>query len=99
MREVHIAMCLIRQEDHYLLQHRLGDAMIGAAGLIGCFGGKIEDNETPEQAVCRELYEADESVQEGRYQKFKEHQEEYGVGDSGDPYAYLSKLGLRIVED
>ena len=44
-------------------------------------------------------YEADESVQEGRYQKFKEHREEYGIGDSADPYAYLEKLGYKIAKE
>jgi hypothetical protein len=39
-------------------------------------------------------YEATQEIQEARYQKMKEHQEEYG-----DPYAHLEKLGLRIVED
>lgn len=39
-------------------------------------------------------YEADESVQEARYEKMKEHQEEYS-----DPYAYLNKLGYKIADD
>lgn len=30
--------------------------MIGASGLLGCFGGKIE-NETPLQAISREINE------------------------------------------
>lgn len=44
-------------------------------------------------------YEASEAVQEARYQKFKEHQVEYGVGDAEDPRAYLNKLGYKILED
>ena len=39
-------------------------------------------------------YEATQEVQEERYNKMKEHQEEYG-----DPHAHLAKLGYRIVED
>lgn len=39
-------------------------------------------------------YEATQQVQEERYNKMKEHQEEYG-----DPHAHLAKLGYRIVED
>lgn len=39
-------------------------------------------------------YEATQSVQENRFNKMKEHQEEYG-----DPHAHLAKLGYRIVED
>lgn len=57
MREMHIAMCLIEQDGFYLLQRRLGDPKIGAAGLIGCFGGKIEANESADHAICRELSE------------------------------------------
>jgi hypothetical protein len=44
-------------------------------------------------------YEASEVVQEARYEKMKEHQTEYGIGDSADPHAYLHKLGYKIVED
>jgi hypothetical protein len=44
-------------------------------------------------------YEATQEVQEARYTKMKEHQEEYGIGDSANPYAYLEKLGYKIVED
>jgi hypothetical protein len=39
-------------------------------------------------------YEATQEVQEARYEKFKEKQEEHS-----DPYAHLAKLGYRIVED
>ena len=39
-------------------------------------------------------YEATQEVQEERFNKMKEHQEEYG-----DPHAHLAKLGYRIVED
>ena len=39
-------------------------------------------------------YEATQQVQEARYEKMKQHQEEYG-----DPVAQLAKLGYRIVED
>lgn len=57
MRELIIALGLIQQGDNYLLQLRDGDPKIGAAGLIGCFGGKIEDGESPAEAICRELAE------------------------------------------
>ena len=57
MREIVIALGLIEQGDNYLLQLRGNDPKIGAAGLIGCFGGKIEDRESPVQAVRRELTE------------------------------------------
>jgi ADP-ribose pyrophosphatase YjhB (NUDIX family) len=57
MRELPIVLGLIQQGDDYLLQYREGDPSIGAVNMIGCFGGKIEDGESPEQAVCRELNE------------------------------------------
>lgn len=57
MRQLNIALCLIEQEGRYLMQLRDGDPKIGGAGLIGCFGGKIEDGEAPHIAACRELSE------------------------------------------
>lgn len=57
MRRVDVALGLIQQNDRYHLQLRNHKASSGANNLIGCFGGKIEDKETPEQAVCRELSE------------------------------------------
>lgn len=57
MREVHIALGLIQQGDKYLLQLRDGDAKIGAAGLIGCFGGKINEGDEPAVTFCREIFE------------------------------------------
>ena len=54
---VNIAMAALRQGDEYLLQHRNGDPSIGAAGLIGFYGGKIEDGEQVITAVCREIAE------------------------------------------
>lgn len=57
MREVVIALGLIEQGDNYLLQLRGLNPQIGAAGMIGCFGGKIENDESPKSAVCRELAE------------------------------------------
>lgn len=52
-----VSICLITEGDTYILQQREGDPARGAAGLIGAFGGKIETNETPVEAVCRELGE------------------------------------------
>jgi 8-oxo-dGTP pyrophosphatase MutT (NUDIX family) len=57
MREVDIAMALITQIDTYHLQDRTGPKEIGAAGLVGCFGGKIKEGETPLEAIARELPE------------------------------------------
>lgn len=39
------------------MQLRNGEAKIGGAGLIGCFGGKINDDEDPLSTFCREIVE------------------------------------------
>lgn len=57
MRKLAVAIGLIQQEEKYFLQFRDGDPKIGAAGLIGCFGGKIDSGEEPIDAICRELSE------------------------------------------
>lgn len=50
-------MTVIEQEDTYILQLRDNIVAKGGAGLIGCFGGQIEANETPRAAAVRELGE------------------------------------------
>ncbi|HSX18204.1 MAG TPA: NUDIX domain-containing protein [Candidatus Saccharimonadales bacterium] len=57
MRQIHIAIGFIQQDDKFLLQLRNGEAKIGGAGLIGCFGGKIDDGEDPLVTFCREVLE------------------------------------------
>ena len=57
MRQMYIALCLIQQNDKYLMQLRNGDPKIGGAGLVGCFGGKLEPGETSHQAAHREMGE------------------------------------------
>jgi 8-oxo-dGTP pyrophosphatase MutT (NUDIX family) len=57
MRQIHIAIGFIQQEDKFLLQLRNGEAKIGGAGLIGCFGGKIDEGEHPLITFCREVLE------------------------------------------
>lgn len=57
MRQVDIAVLLIKQGNTYLLQHRTGDPKIGAAGTFGCFGGKINQGEKPKAAAIREVSE------------------------------------------
>jgi 8-oxo-dGTP pyrophosphatase MutT (NUDIX family) len=52
-----IAIALIQQGDEFLFQLREGERRIGAVGLIGCFGGQIQENETEQEAVARELIE------------------------------------------
>jgi ADP-ribose pyrophosphatase YjhB (NUDIX family) len=57
MKRLNIAIGLIEQDDEYLLQFRNGAPSIGGAGLTGCFGGKVEENENPAEAVAREVGE------------------------------------------
>lgn len=57
MRPIDIAMADIVQGDRHLLQLRNHDPNKPAAGLIGFFGGRLESDETHEQAVMRELRE------------------------------------------
>ncbi|GAC1387826.1 MAG: hypothetical protein NVS1B7_2490 [Candidatus Saccharimonadales bacterium] len=54
---MNIVLALLEQNGHYLLQRRDSNVQKGAAGLVGCFGGKIELNESPVQAMVRELHE------------------------------------------
>ena len=52
-----VSIGFIKQGETYLLQLRPNVPTIGAAGLIGAFGGRIEPGESPVEAVCRELRE------------------------------------------
>ena len=64
MRQIEIALGLLQQGDEFLLQHRNGGALIGAVGLIGCFGGKVNPSELPKHAVAREIGEETTFVSE-----------------------------------
>ncbi len=57
MRSLDIAIGFIQQGDKFLLQLRNGDPKIGGAGLIGCFGGKIDEGEDPLLTFRREVLE------------------------------------------
>lgn len=50
-------MVIIKRGGTFILQRRPLDPNIGAAGLIGCFGGKKEQGESDEAAAHRELLE------------------------------------------
>ena len=56
-KKIEVAVGVIHTPNGYILQRRPSEKSIGAAGLIGCFGGKIKGNETKEAAVIRELAE------------------------------------------
>lgn len=57
MQHLRVAIVFILKEGGYFLQLRDGDPHKGAAGLIGGFGGKVEDGETALGAAHRELQE------------------------------------------
>lgn len=57
MQQLRVSLGLIQKGEDYFLQLRGNDPAIGAAGLIGTFGGKIEVGERPDEAVSRELGE------------------------------------------
>lgn len=57
MEQVEVSIVFIRQGDTYLLQRRPNIDNIGAAGLIGAFGGRVERGESAVEAVSRELSE------------------------------------------
>lgn len=57
MNTLEVSMVIIKRGESFILQRRPVDPNIGASGLIGCFGGKKEQNETDEDAAYRELFE------------------------------------------
>lgn len=57
MRHYKIAVAVIEQDSNYLMQRRGEHPKVGAAGLVGFFGGKIEENEDATTALCREVAE------------------------------------------
>ena len=57
MQKIQVAMAVIRQGDLYHLQLRNHKTSSGVSNMIGCFGGRIEKDEKPLSAVCREVSE------------------------------------------
>lgn len=62
MKSLEVAMIVIKQDEKFVLQVRGEDPAIGASGLIGFFGGKLDiikygRKETYEEAAYRELGE------------------------------------------
>lgn len=57
MQTIHVALGIIKQGDVYHLQLRNHKTSSGVSNLIGCFGGMIEENETAQDAVSREVNE------------------------------------------
>jgi len=101
MKHFEIGMGLIRQGEAYLLQLRNGEQQAGALNLIGCFGGQIEPDETPAQAVCREV--AEESSLSPRPEELKYlgevsvDSERHGQAITVHSSVYLIKVPWRTV--
>ncbi|AKJ43862.1 pyrimidine (deoxy)nucleoside triphosphate diphosphatase [Pragia fontium] len=55
MKIINVVAAIIEHQNHILIAQR--DNQSDLAGYWEFPGGKIEANETPQQALCRELYE------------------------------------------
>jgi len=53
----HVAIAILHQHDHFLMQLRDDDPAIAYPGHWGFFGGHVEPDEEPDAAVRRELIE------------------------------------------
>jgi ADP-ribose pyrophosphatase YjhB (NUDIX family) len=56
VKQLDVAIVLIENQNSYLLQYR-DESTVGGRGKIGCFGGKIAQDESPQQAAAREVNE------------------------------------------
>ena len=50
-----VSMAFIAEADRYFFEQRTKGRANGALGKIGCFGGEIKIDETPREAVHREV--------------------------------------------
>ena len=50
-----VAMAIIINQNGYILENRKDGSANGAVGKLGCFGGRVDIGESPEQAVVREV--------------------------------------------
>jgi 8-oxo-dGTP pyrophosphatase MutT (NUDIX family) len=106
VRELDVSIVVIGQGDTFLLQKRGDDPQIGAAGLIGAFGGKIEVDETPRAAGCRELSEEtnltpqeDQLRELGKYAVVSDHKlEDVHVNISAFQYDIDSSIEVAANE-
>ncbi|MCM0592963.1 MAG: NUDIX hydrolase [Gloeotrichia echinulata IR180] len=56
-QEVHVAIAILYQNDQFLMQLRDNIPTIPSPGCWALFGGHLEQGETPEMAVQREILE------------------------------------------
>lgn len=57
VERVHVAIAILYQQDHFLMQLRDNIPGIFYPGHWGLFGGHVEPGETPDVAIERELLE------------------------------------------
>lgn len=57
MALIHVAIAILQQDDHFLLQLRDDIPTLVHPGQWAFFGGHLESEEQPEEAVQRELLE------------------------------------------
>src|SRR5881396_885748 len=56
-QSLHFSLAILLRNGRYVLQLRDNKPGIAAPGLWALFGGAVEQNEAPEEAVRREVYE------------------------------------------
>lgn len=54
---IKVVICLVSRGNVFYFQHRNFKPEKGGADSIGCFGGAIENSESPETTSCREVAE------------------------------------------
>ena len=84
-----VSLAILHVEDKFLMQLRDDVPGIVYSGHWGLFGGHIEENETPEEAVTRELFE------EIGYKKI-EHLKLFRVYQGVDVVRYVFSAPLLI---
>jgi 8-oxo-dGTP pyrophosphatase MutT (NUDIX family) len=70
-----VALALIEQEGRFLMQLRDDIPSILYPGVWGLFGGHLEEGESPEEGLKRELLE-EIHYRAGKLQKFRRYDEE-----------------------
>lgn len=97
----YVAVTLLQLPDgKFVFQRRTNDAPVNA-GLLGFFGGHIEDGETSDEAVRRELSE-ETSLDVDKLTFI--HKEDFIVDREGEPVQYylygvaISDLNFEVYE-
>ena len=91
MYDINCSLIILYQNDKVLLQKRTKDAPI-LAGYWAFFGGGIEKDEKPLDAMVREAYEELEFI--SKFPIFLLEQEFTLEGKSGYMYVYIEHINL-----